>query len=233
MDYISNYKAFLGVKNPDDFYVSAIYRDLPINGTFYYPLIETKFSDKTIISVSPSFYTAEFKDLSLNVLKSETYKQIQKRHPQCIKKEFIRFFIEKPTSVFQNNAITLDFSHKNFFMKTGKNLDTAFKENRWKKIEKLIEQKRIFAQIKDKKIVSMCKISDIYCDIANLYVYTDENYRHCGFGKNVVALACDQCLKNNLIPTYFDESKNTASLNLARAINFKQLSTEHCLCYIK
>ena len=83
-----------------------------------------------------------------------------------------------------------------------------------------------FILLSDRKIVSMCKISDINFSGGNIVVWTDSNYRNKGFGKQVLAEAVKWCINNKIIPIYWVDSQNTASINLADSLGFKTKSEE-------
>lgn len=232
MNYIEYYKDFLGINNNENILFSSPCRNMPINNDFYYPLIISNFN-KTI-SVSPDFYQDIAKlevndDFALNSLEI-----IKRKIPQAEIKKFFRFSTNKVnTTLKPNNAFVIKENHKNIFMKTGKNLDPIFKEKKWLQLKPYIDKEHFFAIIKDEKIVSSCKISDIYCNGANLFVFTDESYRGFGYGKEVVNLAITQCLKNNLLPIYFVEKNNLASINLAKSVGFEQKNEEISICFKK
>lgn len=226
------YKEFIGF-NDKNYISSCIQRTKPLNENFYYPFIKTLYKNKVYISASPEIHEKikesgeDDKDIFVFL------KYIQMRHPSAKIKKFLRFSGAHLRPDYHGDAVIFREEHKPFFMRSGKNLDPDFKEKKWQQLKPYLEQQHFFAVLKDNKMVSSCKISDICGRGANLIVYTDENYRQKGYGKQVVHLAAEQCLLQNLIPIYFAEENNTASIHLARSLNFELKAEETSICYTK
>ncbi len=56
---------------------------------------------------------------------------------------------------------------------------------------------------------------------AEVYVYTKSEARGRGWGKAVVSAVCAELVKNNLQPLYVVHEQNTASIQLAQSLGFK------------
>ena len=234
MEYETYYKAYLGILNSkDNQCFISVCRDMPINNNYYYPLLETEINGRKIVSLSPSLYESDFLSSSFHEIKSKAYNILQKKYNGLAEKLFCRYCLERNLTSVSNNAVILDLQHKKYFMNSGKNKNTSFKEQKWQALMPYIKEQKVFAQIKDDKIVSMCRVSDVYCKGANLYVYTDEKYRQQGYGKNVVSLAARSCQEKKLLPVYFAEQSNVASIKLVTSLGFDLKSKECCFCYTK
>lgn len=227
------YKKYIGCDEDNSTYVKSIYRDRPINKNYYYPLIKSLYQNKTVISVSSQVYCEEYKSQSVDAIYSLSLKRLLSLYPKAVEKQFNRYSFGKDTITSSSSVHVLKDEHKDFFMRTGKNLDPVFKEKKWQELENNVKQQNMFIEICDNKIVSSCKISDVYCDAANLYVFTDEKYRKRGFGKNVVSMAIKYCLNNNLLPIYFAETCNLSSIALATSLGFTLQSKEKCACVVR
>lgn len=94
----------------------------------------------------------------------------------------------------------------------------------------LTKHKRAYIISKDEKIASLSYISDIYNRGANIVVNTNEKYRNLGYGKKVVAKTSNFVIENGLLPIYFVNVKNQASINLAKSLEFKNMATEIVVC---
>ncbi len=156
---------------------------------------------------------------------------ISQKYDRVSVKSFFRFSLKEELRNKETDVIVVKEEHKPFFMNSGKNLNTDFKEQKWKELQQFIHNGHFFAKINENKFVSSCKISDIYCGGANLVVYTDENFRCRGYGKEVVRLAANYCLQHNLLPIYYVETDNNASINLAKSLNFNLYAEEESVCY--
>ena len=233
IDYDFFYRQYLGCESTDNSYVKSIYRDKPINKDYYYPFIKSLYQSKQIISVSPQIYRVAYAGLSIDKISYLSLKKLEKLFPEVNKKSFYRYSFDNKIDNISNSTQILQDKHKEFFMQSGKNLNPVFKEEKWLKLKENIVQQNMFVELCDNKIVSSCKISDIYCGAANLYVYTDEKYRNCGFGKKVVSMAVKICFERGLLPVYFVEKNNIASVKLVTSLGGRLFSEEECFCVVK
>lgn len=79
MEYETYYKAYLGILNSkDNQCFISVYRDMPINNNYYYPLLETEINGRKIVSLSPSLYESDFLSSSFHEIKSKAYNILQK-----------------------------------------------------------------------------------------------------------------------------------------------------------
>lgn len=233
MNFDEYYKKYLGCQTFKERYVSSIFRNMPINQSYFYPLIHTTYKSSDLISVSPEIFNDKDLALTFNDIKTKSLERLKNTYNQIIEKKFYRFSYDNNFNIHSSSAESLNSSHYDIFMNSGNNTDKHFKEKKWQSLKLYREQGRIFVQIYDNQIISTCKISDIYCNGANLYVHTNEKYRKKGFGTSVVNAATIACLRKNLIPIYFAEISNIASINLALSTGFSLKATESCFCGIK
>ncbi|GAA0785833.1 GNAT family N-acetyltransferase [Hathewaya limosa] len=62
-------------------------------------------------------------------------------------------------------------------------------------------------------------------------VYTNEQYRNRGYGKQVTTGILNWCIENNVLPIYLVDEKNTYSIKLAESLGFKIKSKEIVVSY--
>ena len=82
----------------------------------------------------------------------------------------------------------------------------------------------------DNKIASMAFTSDIYNIGANIVVSTNKEYRKKGYGKSTVAALTNSILENQLLPIYFVNVNNEASINLAKSLQYEKMALEIVVC---
>ena len=227
MKFVNYYTQYIGIteKNEKNVFFSK-FRDFPINKHYYYPVIRSLYNNREYLSLSPSLQNLSDRNIKdIAVVLSQIHKDIAV-------KNFFRFSLHKKLNNSKiTDVVLVKQEHKPFFMNSGKNLNPDFKEQKWKELQTFIDRGYFFATIKENKFVSSCRISDIYCGGANLVVYTDENFRCCGYGKEVVKLAANYCIQYNLLPVYYVETDNTASVKLAKSLNFSLCAEEESICY--
>ena len=233
VDFDVYYREYLGCRTFDDIYVRSLYRDMPINANYYYPFVRSSYKSKVITSVSSQIYHNDYRYLSDKDICDLSLDELNRIYPSVQYKEFYRYSTDDKLVCDCCSACILKDEYKEFFMRSGKNTDPVFKENKWLKLKKYIEEENMFVSVFDNKIVSTCKISDIYCGGANLYVHTDEVYRNKGFGKDVVSLAINTCIERGIRPIYFVEKGNISSQKLAESLGFKLKAKEYCFCIVK
>ncbi len=211
---------------------SSNQRNNPLNGQFVQYLISTHIDGRLVFSVAPQYY-----DDLLDFIKGQATGNVDE-----IIKILNIFFSNKLLSfnvrtmyrlipskycdiwnVSNSTAIKLT---KEIFMDNLINIDEAEKTKTWERKKDEILQGRKFVVLEGKKIVSACKVSDVDFGGGNIAVWTDLNYRNKGFGKAVVTEAAKWCINNNILPIYWVDSENTASINLAKSLGFEVRSQE-------
>ena len=109
------------------------------------------------------------------------------------------------------------------------NLDLPDEFDRQKYIEnnrELLEEGRIFVVLDGLKVAGRGMISDIYSEGCNIVVYVYEQYRQKGIGAALVRACVDWCLERNLLPIYFVDQANGASIALAQSLGFTRMNQE-------
>ena len=101
--------------------------------------------------------------------------------------------------------------------------ELEYKEKKWNKIK---FYKYINGIIKDAKIVSLGFVSDINYNGANIVIQTKEKYGRKGYGRAIVEKISRDLLKNDIIPIYWVNTENKASMQLAKHLDFEEFSTE-------
>jgi len=224
------YYKYLGIENEtlnrNQFIFESIQRDKPINTWYLQHLIAANINGNVIFSISPTYFKA-----------FEEYMVLYK--PESLEKLKItlnEFFSQRIESFGIRNMYRLtreDFDYKtskeNFVQKLTKDiLMNSLREKNleeqnkvWNRKKKEVEEGRQYVILHNEKIVSYCKISDIdYCG-GNLTVWTAPEYRNKGYGKKVVKEAVKWCFENGIVPIYWVDSTNIASLNLSKSLGFK------------
>lgn len=222
-DYYLNY---LGLKNnfihsnKKIIIIKSVFRDYPINRKFFYPLISTEYQGKEIFSCSQK----------LNIPKATSkehlqFNEILNRNPDLLQKYMYRFTKERDNEKRKTSSQLLT---KTLIDKIEFN-STAEKEIFLERKKAIITQKRQYVLIKNKTIISTAFLSDIYCQGANIVVYTNPNFWGRGYGREVVRNCINWCFENNLIPVYLVNKENKASIKLALSLKFKLKCKERVL----
>ncbi|MBU5313792.1 GNAT family N-acetyltransferase [Tissierella carlieri] len=211
---------------------SSNQRNKPLNGQFVQYLISTHIDGKLILSVAPQYYDDLFVLIKgqaignvdeiieiLNTFFSNKLGNFSLR-------KMYRLIPNEDYDIYNSlNSSAIKLT-KEIFMDNLENIDEAEKMEIWERKKDEIIEGRKFVVLEDKKIVSACKISDIDFCGGNIAVWTDLNYRNKGFGKQVVAEAVKWCINNNILPVYWVDFENTASISLSNSLGFEIRSEE-------
>ena len=238
-DFDKYYKAFLGsdLKKIYPWYIVKAQEDNRIlNNHYYYPLILTHYEGKNFLSITPEFYS-EFKN------------ELSSMKPLNIN-DFIKTFFESRLNGFEYKkmlrltkydniplhstmAIPLTHNAKTLFMNSGKNKDVSFKEKKWELLKPYISEKRHYIVPSATEILSIAHISDIQEGAGNIVVFTPQAHRQKGYGKEAVTGTLEWCMNNKVLPIYFVDERNIASINLAKSLGFVVETHETVVCYQK
>jgi GNAT superfamily N-acetyltransferase len=85
---------------------------------------------------------------------------------------------------------------------------------------------RMFAIVRDGRILSRSTVADNPCGGANIEVSTHESFRRRGLGSRCVRQAVNWCVRNHRVPVYLVSVSNTASIRLAEELGFTKFSHE-------
>lgn len=202
-----------------------------INNKFHYPIIISFIDNRVIYSVEKNYYEKFLKDININsMINKEEIKnyikillQNQMQHFR-IKEMYRMYKNEGKNDIDISRVISINNGQKKEYFNSFKiRRDDVYKEKKWKEISKNNFLKGI---IKDNKIVSMGYISNINYGMGNIVIQTIEEYQNRGYGKMVVEKISQEALKNSILPIYWVENKNIASIKLAESLGFKKVVDE-------
>lgn len=141
-----------------------------------------------------------------------------------IKEMYRMYKKESKNDIDISKVISINNEQKKEYFNSFKIIkDDVYKEKKWKEISK---NNFLNGIIKDNKIVSMGYISDINYGMGNIVIQTIEEYQNRGYGKMVVEKISQEALKNGVLPIYWVENKNIASIKLAESLGFKKVVDE-------
>lgn len=146
-------------------------------------------------------------------------------------KEMYRMYKDTNLNISDSKAVVLNDDTKQYFMNTGnKANDISFKEKKWNQLKYILDSEMIYIVPNDNKIASMAFTSDIYNKGANIVVSTNEENRRKGYGKMAVASLTNSILEKQLLPIYFVNVNNEASINLAKSLEYQNMTLEIVVC---
>lgn len=202
-----------------------------INNKFHYPIIISFIDNRVIYSVEKNYYENFIKDININsMINKEEIKNyikifLQNKIQHFRIKEMYRMYKkESKNDIDISKVISINNQQKKEYFNSFKIIrDDVYKEKKWKEISK---NNFLNGIIKDNKIVSMGYISDINYGMGNIVIQTIEEYQNRGYGKMVVEKISQEALKNGVLPIYWVENKNIASIKLAESLGFKKVVDE-------
>lgn len=191
------------------------------------------------MSVSPKYYDVvleSIKDIDFTMINNnEIISILQNIFSNILDdfevKEMYRMCKDTKLDISNSNAVLLNADTKQYFMNTGnKASDVSFKEKKWKQLKYIVDTEMIYIVPNDNKIASMAFTSDIYDKGANIVVSTNEEQRKKGYGKMAVVSLTNSILDKEFLPIYFVNVNNEASINLAKSLEYKNMSSEIVVC---
>lgn len=90
----------------------------------------------------------------------------------------------------------------------------------------LFEEKGQFVIRYNHTLASRAFVSDVYAGGGNIVVFTSKEYRGQGYGLEVVKACIDWCLHRDILPIYYVEQENSASIALAEKAGFTRQCQE-------
>lgn len=126
------------------------------------------------------------------------------------------------------DVVVLNHSHRELIEESRKaRRGRLYRNWIWEKAySSLLSEGRVFAMVKNGKIVSRSSASDIPSGAANIDIWTHEDYRRQGYGSKCVRQVVNWCIKNDRLPIYLASTSNTASIRLAEELGFTRFSRE-------
>ena len=192
---------------------------------FYYPVIISKFQDSTMYSIAPDYFEKlkeiiiEEKDIKYNL-----FEFFQKHKMYFSIQDMYRMFKNNNSNTDISNVIELDNKYKEqYFNSFEHSNDIIYKQEKW---EKIIKYQYLNGIIEDNKFVSVGFVSNIDENGANIVIQTKDKYRNRGYGKAIVEKISRDLLEDNIIPIYWVNKENKASIQLAESIGFKKEADE-------
>ena len=225
----NSYYRYMEIK--DDEKICLRKRKEIINNKFHYPIIISFIDNRVIYSVEKNYYENFIKDININsMINKEEIKNyikifLQNKIQHFRIKEMYRMYKnERRNDIDISKVISINNQQKKEYFNSFKIIrDDVYKEKKWKEISK---NNFLNGIIKDNKIVSMGYISDINYGMGNIVIQTIEEYQNRGYGKIVVEKISQEALKNGVLPIYWVENKNIASIKLAESLGFKKVVDE-------
>lgn len=204
-------------------------RESKVN-VFYYPIIVSFYKNKIIYSISPKYYD-DFK-IYMNNKKLKDKNEIinflnqffENKKENIVIQEMKRMIKTKRSNIDISKVVKIDKKYKReYFNSFERHNELEYKEEKWSKIK---DYNCVNMIIEDDKIVSLGFVSNINYNGANIVIQTKEKYRNNGYGKAVVEKISRDLLKENKIPIYWINIENTASMQLAKSLEFEEMATE-------
>lgn len=207
-------------------------RNKPLNGQFVQYSISTHVEGSLIFSVAPQYFDDLFEFLQgqvinnvdevINIFRNFFINKIESFNVR----KMYRLALNKDNDILDSlNSCAVRLT-KEIFMDNLGHIDNAQKMEIWERKKHEVLEGRKFVVLEGNKITSACKISDIDFGGGNIAVWTESDCRNKGLGKQVVAEAVKWCFNNNILPIYWVDSENIASIGLARSLGFKIKSEE-------
>lgn len=225
----NSYYRYMEIK--DDEKICLRKRKEIINNKFHYPIIISFIDKRVIYSVEKNYYESFIKDININsMINKEEIKNyikifLQNKIQHFRIKEMYRMYKnESKNDIDISKVISINNQQKKEYFNSFKIIrDDVYKEKKWKEISK---NNFLNGIIKDNKIVSMGYISNINYGMGNIVIQTIEEYQNRGYGKMVVEKISQEAFKNSILPIYWVENKNIASIKLAESLGFKKVVDE-------
>ncbi|GKX29491.1 hypothetical protein SH1V18_19710 [Vallitalea longa] len=204
--------------------VKSEYREMPLNGKYLYPIIFVEYNRYIVCSCSYEFFNI-CKDKFDGTIESiySIFKVLNQNGNYYRLRKMRKYSIDEITSIKYYtvaNTLTEDIIRSLSF-NTNINIEDYIIRKK-----AILLEKRQFVIIKYNRIASTAFISDIYNGGGNIVVFTNDDYKRHGYGKEVVKACINWCVKNNIIPIYLVEESNSSSIKLAESLNLKLKSIE-------
>ncbi|MCM1991518.1 GNAT family N-acetyltransferase [Oceanirhabdus seepicola] len=227
MDFNKYYYGFLGAEhergNDKVMVTESIYRDKLLNKQYFYPVIVSEYNNKKICSTSSRFIDickSRF-DGSVESIE-DILDDMRIEEPSYRLRKMRRYTIDDTEKIFNTKAVTMSEELvRSVHFKGDINIEKFLERKK-----DVIKEGRQFIITNQNKMAAMALISDIYEDGCNIAVYSNEDYRKMGYGKEVVKGCVNWCKERNLLPIYLVEEDNHASIKLAESVGFELKSKE-------
>ena len=227
-NFVNYYFKYLNYDGNENFVCSKD-RENCIN-VFYYPIIIAFYNNKIIYSISPTYYEdfkKKFKKENLTN-KDEIVEFLKKyfKDGNISIQEMIRMTKTEKNNIDVSSVININEKNKDLYYNSFEyNRDLKYKEKKWKKIS---DFKYIYGIVRDNKIASLGFVSNIDYNAGNIVIQTKDYYQNRGYGKKIVEKISRSLLKHNIMPIYWVNIENKASIKLANIMEMN-LPSKTCL----
>lgn len=237
INFDKHYESFLGIeKETRKSIISCKRRDETFCFNFKQILIVSSFKDSFYFSIAPqyhSFLKRNFESKTISNKFSNLFYDVDDFFCEILDRYKISRYLRlsNPKKIdtklpCYEKAETLDESKKDLYFKLIGDRGLKYKEKQWMNRLELISEKRYFVIVENDEIAAYSFLSDIDFGGANIVVVTLPRYRKKGYGKTLVSKAIEWCNRNDLLPIYFVDQQNVASINLAMSLGFETMSNE-------
>ncbi len=218
--YYADYMGYDGQNNTGVF--NSKYRELPINKIYYYPIMISDYFSDLVCSTSQHYYKLcsdifEGDKSSIKAIVEALGAGYQLRtfyryayEGNSVKSSQVNKPLVLDRKVLQRMNLGEDFDVRNYVLRH----------------HTLIEEKRQFVILDKDQIATRGFVSDVYAGGGNIVVFTPEPYRQNGYGTDIVMACIDWCLHRDILPIYYVEQGNTASIALAEKVGFTRRCQE-------
>ena len=221
--YYYNYLEFNKLNNR--FYPKT--EDFTVND-FKYPIIISFYANNIIGAISNKLYESIKyilkEDMDRIELENCLINFFSKSNEDIVINRMRRMSKVKETNLSVADVICINEINKHLFYNSfTQHNDVKYKQVKW---EKLLKNTYINGIVRDDKIVSLGYVSNKNIYGANIVIQTLDDYRGKGYGKMIVEKISRDLLKDGIMPIYWVNENNPASLRLAESIGFKTMALE-------
>lgn len=201
------------------------YRDKPLNKKYFYPFIISNYYGQLVCSVSNKYFNIADKYFDGTEESISTIVDELKQIDQSFR---VRKMHRFSYNIDKNNGILVEYRAIPLTEESIKNIElkAISHEEYIRRNKEALDLGLEYVVTKDNRIASRAFISDIYINAGNIVVFTKEEYRNNGYGKDVVKGCIEWCLKKDILPIYLVEDSNKPSLSIPPALNFTKQADE-------
>ena len=245
--FLRHYRRFIGLDEGRFASGETVFacgqRTVPICWHSLTPLLATVWRDRVVLSVDPAHedrVRGWFRDLEVesldDVLLGEMddcfhevlpMRNIWRMHRLNVTREDLAI----PAAIDRAERVTEE--HREAYSARMKPRGKRTRRFSWHRSRRIREEGRKFAIMEDGEVAADAFISDIDHLGGNIAVVTAESHRRKGYGAAVVARAAQWCLENDIVPVYWVETRNEASVRLAESLGFVRRAEELCVRVVR
>ncbi len=231
IDFNKFYSGFLGLKNDEEIAscqrrseIFSFYWKIPVIVTDYWSDLKASIHPDIFSQFKPVFPLSEHDQIN-DDLKIEIDNWFCKFSWDYKINSYLRYSLNEINDEIKflaHKARLLTENDREMALSHLHNRGSGLQQAVWKNyFLPLLKKEHYFIVEKDSKRVSYAVITDIDKGGANIMVVTDPDYQRRGYGKAVVAKAIQWCLEHDVLPCFFHQKENTASMILAESLGFQ------------